>query len=98
MRDMQKNVDALVKQLYKKQLVGEFNSVDRREFAKLSDKELAVWQSEHPINSPQYILAEQEWQRRLMVDQIKGSRFAAYIGVIGTIIGAITTWMITKWP
>ena len=98
MRDMQNNVDVATQHLLKKFTLGEFKAVDRRALTKLPDKELAVWQSEYQSNSPQYILAEHEWQRRLMADQIKGNRFAAYIGIIGTIIGAITTWMITKWP
>ena len=98
MIDMQSNVNRAARDIYKQKLDKEFKSINRRTISRYSDKELATWQSEYPPDSPQFILAEHEWQRRLMADQIRGSRFAAYIGIIGTIIGAITTWLITKWP
>ena len=98
MTDMQSNLNRAARGLNKQRLAEEFKSINRRTISKYSDKELASWQSEYQPDSPQFILAEHEWQRRLMADQIKGSRFAAYIGIIGTIIGAVTTWLITKWP
>ncbi len=74
----------------------DFKGIDRKAVAKFTDKELAIWQSEHPSDSPQFILAEHEWQRRLTVEQVRGARFAAYIGILGTIIGASITWLLTQ--
>lgn len=70
-----------------------FKGVDRRAIAKMSDHELALWQSEYPEGSPQYIISEHEWQRRLTVEQVKASRFAAFMGILGAVIGAFITWL-----
>jgi hypothetical protein len=72
-----------------------FKDVDRRAIAKMSDHDLASWQSEYPEGSPQFILAEHEWQRRLTVEQVKASRFSAYIGLVSTVVGAIIGSLIT---
>jgi hypothetical protein len=67
----------------------DFNSLEIKEVLKKNDKELALWQSNYGINSPQYILADYEWQRRLTFQQIKATRFAAWIGLLGVVIGVI---------
>ncbi len=74
-----------------------FENIDHKEIAKFTDKELAIWQSEYPRDSPQSILADYEWQRRLTVEQVRGARFAAYIGIIGVIAGYISSWLISQW-
>lgn len=73
-----------------------FKSVDRRVIAKMSDHELALWQSEYPEGSPQHILAEHEWQRRLTVEQVNASRFSAFMGLLGAVVGAFITWLASK--
>lgn len=90
-------MDKITKTMGQGMRAREFEQIDRKSISKYSDKELALWQSQYPVGSPQAILAEHEWQRRLTVEQIRGARFAAYIGILGTIIGALTTWLITKW-
>jgi hypothetical protein len=67
----------------------DFLGIDRRAIAKMPDKELALWQSDFPVESPQFILASYEWQRRLIVDQVKAVRWAAWLSVFGVITGII---------
>ena len=59
-------------------------------------KELAEWQSKHPVESPQYILAGHEWNRRLIMEQVKWMRWAVYAAVISAILGGIVTYMLPK--
>ncbi|HUX31389.1 MAG TPA: hypothetical protein VMV78_12325 [Thiobacillus sp.] len=73
-----------------------FKDVDRRAIAKMSDHELALWQSEYPEDSPQFILANHEWQRRLTIEQVNASRFAAFMGLLGAVVGAFITWLASK--
>jgi uncharacterized protein YqeY len=74
-----------------------FKNINRKELSEKSDKELAIWQTEFSPDSPQYVLAEHEWQRRLLVDQIRSTRFAAFVGLLGTALGAMLgaglTWL-----
>jgi hypothetical protein len=76
----------------------EFTDVDRRELARMADKELAAWQAGFPSDSPQFILAQYEWQRRLIADQIRATvfsaRWQAWFGVFAAIIGALLTLLI----
>lgn len=78
------------------QLAEEYRQVDRAALAKLPDKALAKWQGAYPPGSAQFILAEYEWQRRLTADQVKASRFAAFMGLAGAAVGALITWLSTK--
>ena len=73
----------------KKERLHEFSSINRSEFAKQDDKALAVWQSEYEPGSPQYILAEHEWQRRLTAQQVQATRFAAWVALVGVVVGAL---------
>lgn len=97
MRDMQANVDQANKFLAEKAREKEFESLDRRAFSKLSDKDLAKLQAQYPVASPQYVLADHEWQRRLVVEQAKTSRLVALVGIVGTLLGAIVGHLLTKW-
>ena len=67
----------------------EFEKVNRRELASWPDEKLAAWQAKFPSESPQFILAQFEWSRRLTADQIKAARWAAWIGLAGVIVGAV---------
>lgn len=69
------------------QIQHEFKQVDRRTLLNLSDSELALWQSDYPQNSPHYILAEFEWQRRLNHEQVKATKHAAWLGLAGVVLG-----------
>jgi hypothetical protein len=74
----------------------QFIDVDRRVLAKMPDKDLATWQAKFPSDSPQFILAQFEWQRRLTADQIKTMRWAALIGLAGIILGVLLTKVLEK--
>ena len=66
-----------------------FKAMDSRIIAGLDDDLLATFQAEYSASSPQFIRAVQEWQRRLIVKQIRGAYWAAGIGVVGTLLGVI---------
>jgi hypothetical protein len=74
----------------------EYSKVDRVWLSKLSDKELASWQSDHPQESPQFLLAQFEWNRRLTEKQVQSVRFAAWVGLIGVVLGAILGWLLSQ--
>jgi hypothetical protein len=66
-----------------------FKGIDRSEIANKDDKSLAEWQAEYTPDSPQYILAEHEWQRRLTAQQVGAMKFAAWLSIAGVVIGAL---------
>jgi hypothetical protein len=74
----------------------EFEKVNRRELAGWPDEKLAAWQAKFPAESPQFILAQFEWSRRLTADQIKAARWAAWIGLAGVILGAVLSRILEK--
>lgn len=73
----------------------EFSDIDTVFIASLSDKDLAGWQAQYPPDSPQFIIANHEWQRRLNLEQINANRFGAYIGLFGVVIGVLLTSLFT---
>jgi hypothetical protein len=87
----------IVSSIQRAEQLNDLKNFDRRSLSKMQDKDLAIWQSKYPAGSPQFILAEHEWQRRLTVEQIRGARFAAYIGILGALAGSIVTWLTAKW-
>jgi hypothetical protein len=87
--------------MYRTEREKEFAELDRRMLAKMSDKDLAAWQAKHPEQSPQFILAQYEWNRRLTSDQIKAAvkaaRWSAWFGIAGVIIGATLAKLLDVW-
>jgi len=67
----------------------ELKKINRRDLAHKIDIDLAIWQTSYPPDSPQYLIAEKEWERRLTARQIKAGHLAALIGVAGSIIAAL---------
>jgi hypothetical protein len=78
-------MDGIVREMTR----SEFEATDPRSIARMSDKELAAWQSKYSTDSPQHIFAQHEWDRRLTVRQVRATRFAAWIGILGVILGAV---------
>ena len=76
----------------------EFASLDNRALHRKTDKELAEFHADFPPGSPQYALASNEWNRRLVTRQIKSSHFGALIGFIGMIIGVFLGWYLASYP
>jgi hypothetical protein len=74
----------------------EFEKVNRRELAGWPDEKLAAWQAKFPSESPQFILAQFEWSRRLTADQIKAARWTTWIGLAGVIVGAALSRILEK--
>lgn len=42
-----------------------------RQLSEMSESELLVWQGNYPPGSPQSSMADREWSRRLIVEQLK---------------------------
>lgn len=97
MRNMQANIDQANRSLAEKKREAEFLNLNQRDLAKYTDKELALFQSKHPAGSPQFVISDHEWQRRLIVVQAKTSRLVALVGIVGTLLGTILGHLLTKW-
>lgn len=78
----------------KEQLQTEFTNFDCGTLSTMTNKDLAKWQAAYPPDSPQYIIATQEWDRRAHEKQKMSNRQAALIGFAGAIIGAVITALI----
>jgi hypothetical protein len=74
----------------------QFDKVDCKQIAAFSDKDLAAWQSNFKSNEPEWRLAENEWQRRLIVEQIKAGKWAAFVGLLGVILGVLLAKCLEK--
>ena len=83
------------------QLRQELAKAGAKDLARLTEAELATWQSKYPNPSPQATLATFEWQRRLTAMQVRSARFAAWLGLLGVVLGAVLgaflTFAATKW-
>lgn len=77
------------------------NGILATELAAMTDDELASWQVGWTPETANHILAEKEWQRRMLTHEFgmnrqlaeyaaRWQRFSAFVGVIGTLIGAIS--------
>lgn len=89
---------ALIEKASKKLYHHEFADFDCSTLHKMTPKELAAWQAKYPMDSPQYIIALQEWNRRSTADQIKSVRFTTIITAGASIIAAILgAWAGATW-
>ena len=79
-----------------KECIEAYASLDESALFRKSDKDLAHFQAEHPIESPQYALAINEWNRRLVTRQVKATRFSAIVGLAGVIIGSFLGWFLAS--
>ena len=82
-------IDDYMKKASKEHFRHEFSKFDCSTLPKMSDKELAEWQAKHPTNSPQYVIALQEWNRRATARQTKWMKFSAILASVTTITGII---------
>ncbi|MPX98122.1 hypothetical protein EHW61_15925 [Salinivibrio sp. VYel6] len=87
--------DRLMEKQARDKRFAEFSEIDTVFVSSLSDKKLAGWQAQYPADSPQFIIANHEWQRRLNLEQIKANRHSAYIGLLGVVIGVALTSFFT---
>lgn len=79
----------------KEQLLTEFANFDCSTLLTMTSKDLAAWQAKYPTDSPQNIVATQEWDRRAHEKQKISTQQAALVGFAGALIGAILTALIT---
>ena len=75
----------------------DFATLDTHQIVCFSDKDLAEWQSQQQPGTPQYIIADHEWQRRLTIQQVRAAYRTAWIGVIGTLLGTLLGATIGWW-
>lgn len=92
--DIPPGIRRVLNKLHTDKVKKDFEQVDVVRIAGLSDKELAAWQFEHQPGTPQYILADHEWQRRLTIQQVRAAYRTAWIGVVGTLLGTLFGWML----
>ena len=69
-----------------------FANLDESSLFRKSDKDLAHFQATYPVGSPQYALAINEWNRRLVTRQVNATKFSAYIGLAGVVMGVALGW------
>ena len=67
----------------------------QRKLAAMTEDELALWQGGFPADSPQHILVQHEWNRRLTAEQVKATRFSARITLLATILGTVLGAVLT---
>ncbi|MDA8082183.1 MAG: hypothetical protein M0024_00830 [Nitrospiraceae bacterium] len=79
-------IPALIEKAEKKRCHQEFADFDCRTLHKMSPEKLASWQAKHPMDSPQYIIALQEWNRRTMVRQVRWMKFSAILAAITAVV------------
>lgn len=89
-------VREVIKEFGQAEMREEFKRVDRKTLLNMPDSELALWQSEYSPEAPHYILAEFEWQRRLNHEQIKVTKFSAWLGLIGALAGVILGFTLSQ--
>ncbi len=75
----------------------EFSDFDHNSISKMSDKDLAAWHAEHASDSAQFILAHNEWNRRLVARQVNATKFSAFMGIAGIIIGVFLGWLLASY-
>ena len=98
--DIPSGIRQTLSRIHTTQVKNDFAQLDVVRIARLSDKELAAWQFEHQPGTPQYIIADHEWQRRLTLQQVRAAYRTAWIGVAGTLLGtalgALIGWWLAK--
>ncbi|HUG12048.1 MAG TPA: hypothetical protein VMM36_13595 [Opitutaceae bacterium] len=82
-------IEQMAQQWSKSRALSEFEKIDAVKITRMSPKELAAWQFEHESDSPHSILAAHEWQRRLIVEQVRWMKFSVIAAVFAAILGAI---------
>jgi len=92
---IQRSFDAAIKKAVieeeRERLLNELNEFNFTNLGKMTERDLASWQSKYPPESGQFIMAAHEWNRRIMEKQIKSIRWSAYMGLLGVLIGVLLT-------
>ena len=83
------DIDSMMRSINRGIVKREFEEMDTRSIAKMTNKELASWQSDQVVESAQFILATHEWNRRLLTEQLRSIRFGVWATLIGTLAGSL---------
>jgi hypothetical protein len=75
----------------RERLLSEFKGTTPASLSKMSDIDLACWQSQYPKESPQSLFAEQFWKYRLAR---RSAAFTAVIAIISALTGAVTGYLL----
>ena len=62
-----------------------------KKLRKMSADELAHWQKGFKQHTQQYILAEKEWDRRMLMEQVKWQKISIIAALAGAILGSVIT-------
>lgn len=68
----------------------------RAELSSMTDGELALWHAGQKAGSAESILADHEWQSRLLAKQNRAIYGAAVVGIIGVVVGVVLGWYLTS--
>ena len=71
-----------------------FSKTSRKAFSKLTDEELALTQSYFEVGDPQYIIAEHEWNVRILARELRSIRYGTWATLVGTFGGVILGWLL----
>ena len=97
--DFDKLREGMSKAVAKQELQDEFTGFDYSRLRKMPDQELAAWQANYPMDSPQFIIASQEWNNRSLSKQLRWVKISAIVTPLATLIagilGAIAIYMQT---
>jgi hypothetical protein len=66
----------------------------REGLSRMSDIQLASWQSGYKPGTAQYIVADHEWQSRRIARQVRGAYISAAVGLVGVVVG----WALRSLP
>jgi hypothetical protein len=67
----------------------EFQTFNCSSLRKMDDSTLASWQANYPVDSPQHIIAMQEWNNRSLSKQLNWVKFSAIATPIATLIACV---------
>ena len=67
----------------------EFQNFNCSSLRKMDDSTLASWQANYPVDSPQHIIAMQEWNNRSLSKQLTWVKVSAIATPIATLIACV---------
>jgi len=95
--DLPPDFRRVLDKMHAEKIEKEFAELDVLRVTRFSDKELAAWQFKQEPGTPQYIVADHEWQRRLIMRQVRTAYRTAWIGVVGTLLGTLLGAILVWW-
>lgn len=72
-----------------------FADFDCKPLTKMTNKDFAIWQSKYSDDSPQYLYALHEWNRRAAKENRRLALWTVISGFAGIILEAGLNWLLT---